>query len=69
MKWVDKKEYKKEILEVLGRVNEILDELEWVSDVAPLADEDKWGRKNWVARMVKTKGMLKNIRENLEELK
>lgn len=64
----EKEEYKDEIMEVLTRINRILEEMEWTKDVSVLAKEDKWGKKNWVAKMMLTKGMLQQIQENLHDL-
>lgn len=64
----EKEEYKEEILELLEGINEDLEKLDWTKDVAPLAKEDKWGEKNWVARIMNAKGMLQNIQIDLRDL-
>ncbi len=64
----EKEEYKEEILEALEKCNELMEGLEWTKDISVLAKEDKWGNKNWVGRIMRVKGMLQNIQEDLKEL-
>lgn len=68
MEWVEKEEYKEEILECLTNINQALDSLDFFNDISVLANEDKLGRKNWVAEIARVRGQLQSIQTTLNDL-
>jgi len=68
MEMRDKEEFEPEIERLKSQIDKSLNDLEWTKDICVLSRTDKFGKKNWVAKIMMAKGQLQNIKESLDSL-
>lgn len=68
MRDVKKEEYLPEIERLKTQIDKALSDLEWTKDICVLSRTDKFGKKNWVAKIMTARGNLENIQNVLEDI-
>jgi len=68
MEDIDKEDYKCKISSIKEKVEDIIDEMEWTKDISIYSETDRFGRKNWVGKLMTVKGQMKTVQEILDTI-